>query len=162
VELGAGPGAGNLVICEVVKVHLQNKYLDKDGMLDTEKLDLVARMGGAWYSRCTSDSLFTIPKPLQTQGIGVDSLPGHAKLSKVLTGNDLGRLGNADRLPSSQELKVNKEKYLDPINAELKSLDEDSILIRLHAIAKQQLSDGHLLTAISTLINTSDYGNGTT
>lgn len=162
VVLGDGPGAGNLVICEVVKIHLQNKYLDKDGMLDTEKLDLVARMGGAWYSRCTTESLFIIPKPLQTKGIGVDSLPDHVKLSKVLTGNDLGRLGNAERLPTKEELKINKEKYLNPISAELKSLELNSILIKLHSIAQQQLSDGHLLAAISTLINTSDYTNGGT
>lgn len=160
IALGEDPGAGNLVICEVVKIHLQNKYLDKEGILDTEKLDLVARMGGSWYARCTSESLFTIPKPLQTLGIGVDSLPSHTRSSKVLTGNELGRLGNADRLPNTQELKINKAKYLDPIHVELKNMDEDSILFRLHTLAQQQLLEGHLLTAISTLINTSDYLNG--
>jgi len=160
IALGDGPGAGNLVISEVVKIHIRNEYLDGNGMLDTEKLDLVARLGGAWYSRCTAESLFVIPKPLQTKGVGVDSLPNHVRTSRVLTGNDIGRLGNADRLPTPEELKVNKEKYLDPIEDELKQLGEQDLFIRLHGLAQEQLSNGELMLAISTLINSTAYGEG--
>ncbi len=160
VALGNGPGGGNLVICEVVKIHIQNKYLDSQGKLDTTTLDLVARMGGAWYTRSTSESLFTIPKPLQTKGIGVDSLPGHVQSSKVLTGNDLGRLGNTDSLPNEKELIANMEKYLDPIKDDLKGQDQESILKRLHSLAQQQLNNGDTQSAICTLINSTALLNG--
>lgn len=159
VALGDTAGAGNLVICEVIKIHIQKRYLDKEGQLDSEVLDLVARMGGAWYARCTPESLFKIPKPLQSQGIGVDRLPDHARDSKILTGNVLGRLGNAERLPSLEELKINKEKYFDPIDDEIKQLEESALLEKLHKMALQQLTDEDALVAISTLINTSQYIN---
>lgn len=103
IELGDGPGAGNLVLAEVLKVHLQEEYLDQDGRLDTRLLDLVGRMGGSWYTRASGDSLFEIPKPLRTLGIGVDSLPESARNSTILTGNELGRLGNSEVMPASEE-----------------------------------------------------------
>lgn len=103
IELGDGPGAGNLVLAEVLKIHLQEEYLDQDGRLDTRLLDLVGRMGGSWYTRASGDSLFEIPKPLRTLGIGVDSLPESARNSTVLTGNELGRLGNSEVMPTSEE-----------------------------------------------------------
>ena len=162
VALGDGPGAGNLVICEVVKFHIDNRYLDESGFLDTVALDLVARMGGAHYSRCTPDSLFTIPKPIKTKGIGVDSLPAHAKVSKILTGNDLGRLGNVDRNPNAEELKNNQRRILDPINKELQEMDKESVLHRIHTIAQQQLTADDKLSPIATLINGTKYIDGKT
>ena len=103
IELGDGPGAGNLVLAEVLKIHLQEEYLDQDGGLDTRVLDLVGRMGGSWYTRASGDSLFEIPKPLRTLGIGVDSLPESARNSTILTGNELGRLGNSEVMPAFEE-----------------------------------------------------------
>ena len=113
IELGDGPGAGNLVLAEVLKIHLQEEYLDQDGRLDTRLLDLVGRMGGSWYTRASGDSLFEIPKPLRTLGIGVDSLPESARNSTVLTGNELGRLGNSEVMPAfeEQERLAAKEKW---------------------------------------------------
>lgn len=99
IPLGDGPGAGNLVLARVVLIHVKEDYLDAEGMLDTTKLDLVARMGGSYYSRVTPESLFEIPKPVRGKGIGIDQLPEAIRNSDILTGNNLGRLGNVKQLP---------------------------------------------------------------
>jgi len=102
VELGQEGGAGNLVICEVVKMHFDEEILDENGQIDQHKIDLVARMGGNWYSRANM-GMFEVPKPLSTLGIGVDQIPENIRSSKVLTGNDLGKLGNVEALPNEEE-----------------------------------------------------------
>lgn len=99
-HLGTEGGAGNLVICEVIKIHVREEYLNEQGTLDQKKLDLVARLGGSWYSRNNADNLFEVPKPLVTKGIGFDRLPDSIKLSTIFTGNDLGMLANTEELPS--------------------------------------------------------------
>lgn len=99
-SLGEQGGAGNLVICEVVKIHLKEEYLNEKGIPDQKKLDMVARLGGNWYSRNNDSNLFEVPKPLVTKGIGFDKLPNEIKLSKIFTGNDLGMLANVEILPS--------------------------------------------------------------
>ncbi len=104
IALGDQGGAGNLVIARVVKIHINKAVLNQDNRIDTTKMDLVARMGGMWYTRATGDSLFQIPKPLRTKGIGVDQLPDHVKNSDILTGNDLGRLGNVEHAPSISDI----------------------------------------------------------
>ena len=99
-HLGTEGGAGNLVICEVIKIHVREEYLNEQGTLDQKKLDLVARLGGNWYSRNNADNLFEVSKPLVTKGIGFDRLPDSIKLSTIFTGNDLGMLANTEELPS--------------------------------------------------------------
>ena len=100
-HLGTEGGAGNLVICEVIKIHVREEYLNEEGNLDQIKLDLVARLGGNWYSRNNAENLFEVPKPLVTKGIGFDLLPDAIKYSKIFTGNDLGMLANVEALPGS-------------------------------------------------------------
>ena len=97
--LGSEGGAGNLVICEIIKIHVREEYLNEEGNLDQKKLDLVARLGGNWYSRNNQNNLFEVPKPLVTKGIGFDQLPEAIKYSKIFTGNDLGMLANVEQLP---------------------------------------------------------------
>ena len=97
--LGTEGGAGNLVICEVLKIHVGEEYLNEEGNLDQKKLDLVARLGGNWYSRNNEKNLFEVPKPLVTKGIGFDLLPNEIKYSNIFTGNDLGMLANTEQLP---------------------------------------------------------------
>lgn len=99
IPLGSKGGAGNLVICEVLLMHINEKILDVDGKIDQWKLDAVARMGGDYYCRAQGESIFKVAKPITTTGIGVDQIPGVIRNSKVLTGNDLGMLGNVERLP---------------------------------------------------------------
>ncbi|WP_374461873.1 flavin reductase family protein [Chryseobacterium taeanense] len=97
--LGDQGGAGNLVICEVQKIHIREEYLNDEANLDQAKLDMVARLGSNWYSRSNENNLFEVPKPLVTKGIGFDLLPDEIKLSKIFTGNDLGMLANIEVLP---------------------------------------------------------------
>ena len=100
IELADTPGAGNLILVKVELIHINKKYLTDD-KLDTQKLDLVGRMGESWYTRASGASLFEIPKPIRTKGIGVDNLPLAVRESKILTGNNLGRLGNLESVSTS-------------------------------------------------------------
>jgi len=110
IELGTGGGAGNLVICEVVKCHLDDAILDEEGKIDQHKLDLVSRAGGSYYSR-VKKGFFEIPKPLSTLGIGVDALPDSVRNSKTLSGNDLGLLANVEQLPNKATVEAFKLKH---------------------------------------------------
>ena len=105
IALGNQGGAGNLVICEVLKIHISEAILDDKGAIVQEKLDLVARLGGNWYSRANA-GLFEVPKPLTTLGIGVDAIPDFVKNSGLFSGNDLGLLANIDALPSPEEVAI--------------------------------------------------------
>ena len=100
--LGKEGGAGNLIICEVLKVHVREEFLDENEKLDQKKLNLVSRLGGNWYGKTSADTLFEVPKPLATKGIGYDQLPEEIKNSTVFTGNDLGMLANIEELPKGQ------------------------------------------------------------
>lgn len=110
VKLGTEGGAGNLIICEVVKMHINDEVLDEKGAIDQVKLDLVSRAGGSFYSRAKS-GFFEIPKPLSTLGIGVDALPEHVRNSNILTGNDLGLLANVETLPTEDAILAFKEEH---------------------------------------------------
>lgn len=106
ISLGEKPGAGNLILAEVKLIHIQEEILDEEGKIDQEKIDLVARLGGDWYCRVTADNLFKVAKPLTTLGIGIDALPEGVRNSRVLTGNDLGMLGNIEQLPDPEEVEA--------------------------------------------------------
>ena len=97
--LGNEGGAGNLIICEVLKVHVREEFLDENEKLDQTKLNLVSRLGGNWYGKTSPETLFEVPKPLSKKGIGYDKLPQEIKKSKIFTGNDLGMLANIEELP---------------------------------------------------------------
>lgn len=151
VALGDGPGAGNMVICEVVAIHIDDRVLDEDGRLDQERLDLVGRLGGDWYVRAHGDALFEVEKPLATKGIGVDALPRSVRQSTVLTGNDLGKLGNVEMLPLQSEVEEFMEhhrilaifrQYADPMERRE----------ALHHYAKEQLEKGKVRKAWKALL----------
>jgi hypothetical protein len=105
IALGDQGGAGNLVICEVVKIHINEAVLDKDGLIDQHKIDLVARMGANWYSR-SNVGMFEVEKPLTTLGVGVDAIPNFVKESPIFNGNDLGKLGNIEAIPTEEEIAI--------------------------------------------------------
>ena len=96
IELGNQGGAGNLVVCEVLLIHVDENILDANKNIDPNKIDLVSRMGGNWYCRASGNTLFEVEKPIATMGIGIDKIPAHIRNSKVLTGNNLGQLGNVE------------------------------------------------------------------
>lgn len=108
IELGDQGGAGNLIICEVLLMHISENVLDEKKQIDPNKIDLVARMGGNWYSRASGSSLFEVAKPLQNPGIGIDMIPEYIRKSNVLSGNNLGQLGNIEKLPSVAEIEEYK------------------------------------------------------
>jgi flavin reductase (DIM6/NTAB) family NADH-FMN oxidoreductase RutF len=152
ISLGEEGGAGNLVICEVLQIHLDERILDASGAIAPLKLDPVARLGGNWYTKITAESLFQIPKPLTTLGIGVDQIPEEIRFSPVLTGNNLGRLGNVEQLPSPEELAAFGQT---PEVLELKKrfqLDPESWLDHLHRWAKEELESGDVDVAWKILL----------
>jgi flavin reductase (DIM6/NTAB) family NADH-FMN oxidoreductase RutF len=149
IELGTEGGAGNLIISRVVNIHIRDEYKGDDGNIDTEKLDLVARMGGNWYSRATKDALFEIPKPLLSRGIGVDALPVHAINSTVLTGNDLGRLGNMAEKPSVESIE--KAIKISEVKDAMLTPDIEEKYKKLHRIVKKQLENNNVAQALSVL-----------
>ena len=120
-ELGRNGGAGNLVICEVQKIHIDEGVLDENQMVDQQKIDLVSRMGGNWYCRANDASMFEVDKPITTIGIGVDTQPEKIRTSDQLTGNDLGILGNMENIPTDEQI----EKGLSSLDALSMSLAKD-------------------------------------
>jgi flavin reductase (DIM6/NTAB) family NADH-FMN oxidoreductase RutF len=98
-SLGEIGGAGQLVICEVLTIHLDDSLLNEDKKIDQTKLELIARLGGDWYCRVNKDNLFIVPKPNVKLGIGMDALPESIRFSKLLTGNHLGMLANVHEMP---------------------------------------------------------------
>lgn len=152
IHLGENPGAGNLILAEVKLIHINEDILDEDGKIDQAKIDLVARLGGDWYCRVTPESLFKVAKPLTTLGIGVDALPKGVRNSKVLTGNDLGMLGNIEHLPGDEEIDAIKG------NEEVKEIfdatigDANNRERELHELAKQWLSKGNVNDALKLVL----------
>lgn len=108
-ELGKEGGAGNLVICEIIRIHIHENVLNAENQIDTQKIDLVARMGDNWYCRANGDALFEVKKPITTIGIGYDQLPEEIKNSKILNGNNLGLLASVEQLPGAEEIAEYKK-----------------------------------------------------
>lgn len=135
IELGQNGGAGNLVICEVLRIHINEDVLDENGMIDQHKIDLVSRMGGNWYCRANEKSMFEIQKPITTIGIGVDQIPEDIRNSTVLTGNDLGLLGSVEALPTQEEI----DNYNAPLGEK-------------HQVAKELLDTGEVINAWKVLL----------
>ena len=150
IPLGEDPGAGNLVIAEVLLMHFQDRYLNSEGMLVTEKINWVARMGGSWYAQIRPEALFQIPKPNSNIGIGVDQLPHSVQNSTVLTGNNLGRLGNIDRLPTQTEIAQMKQS--DPVLQILSNFKKKDQRNQLHQMAQQELVQKNDYEALTILM----------
>lgn len=151
IPLADAPGAGNLVLARVERMHIQEEYLDAAGQLDSQKLDLIGRMGGSWYTRSSGDSLFEIPKPLRTKGIGVDNLPKHVVNSTVLTGNNLGRLGNLERLPSVRAIAEIKKDT--DVSLLLNGTSTIESLEKVHQLAKKWIAEDRPSDALALLFS---------
>jgi flavin reductase (DIM6/NTAB) family NADH-FMN oxidoreductase RutF len=151
IELGSSGGAGNLVICEILLMHIDTTILDENQQIDPIKIDLVARMGGNWYCRANGDALFEVAKPLATHGIGVDKIPFNIRNSKILTGNNLGQLGNIEQLPD--ETQVNEFKLMELSDVFLQHQNSPQSLEKeLHKIAGAFLNEGRVEEAWKTLL----------
>lgn len=146
VALGTEGGAGNLVICEVVKIHIDEAILDEKGNIDQHKIDLVARMGGNWYTRANM-GMFEVEKPLTTLGIGVDTIPDFIKENSIFNGNDLGKLGNIEVIPNEEEIAIFVQENFS-VKAVLSSDDE----LKRFQLAKDYLDKNEALTAWKVLL----------
>jgi flavin reductase (DIM6/NTAB) family NADH-FMN oxidoreductase RutF len=150
-ELGHEGGAGNLIICEVLRIHVREDLIDANGLIDQHKIDLVSRMGGDWYCRADVQSMFEIKKPITTCGVGFDALPADVKNSTVLTGNDLGQLAGIEEVPN--ETDVNEYKLIE-LSELFVSLENDAVELekQLHQKAKALLAENKLEEAWLTLL----------
>lgn len=146
IPMGAEGGAGNLILCEVLKMHIHESVLDDAGNIDQHKIDLVSRLGGNWYSR-SSEGLFEVEKPLTTLGVGVDAIPQFVKASKLFDGNDLGKLGNTETLPTTEEIDIFVKESFE-IKGVLSADDEDTKLAK----AKQYLGENRVADAWKVLL----------
>lgn len=144
--LGDKGGAGNLIFSQVVKIHINSNVLDENGSIDQLKIDQVARMGGNWYSRA-NQGLFEVPKPLSTLGIGVDQIPENIRLSKILTGNDLGLLGNVAKIPDAQEIADFLADHPSVMTLKISGDVE-----KIHKKAQEFIRDNEVLSAWKLLL----------
>ncbi|MFM2134765.1 MAG: hypothetical protein RL021_165 [Bacteroidota bacterium] len=152
IETGTEGGAANLIICEVVRMHIDEAVLDADKKIDPEKIDLIGRMGGEWYCRASGSALFQVAKPLSTPGIGVDRLPHAIKNSSVLTGNNLGQLGNHPDFPSeAQVLETSSKDYIKELRTRF-GHDPKLFELRLHELAKALLERNEVEAAWRVLL----------
>jgi flavin reductase (DIM6/NTAB) family NADH-FMN oxidoreductase RutF len=147
IALGEDGGAGNLVVCEVVKLHITKEVLNADETINQEALDLVARAGGSYYTRANK-GFFEIPKPLRTLGIGVDALPESVRNSMILTGNDLGILGNVEALPDKESI----EQFVNDVSVHYPNIRKMTHREK-HKIAKNYLSFGDVDSALKLLLS---------
>jgi len=152
IELGEGGGAGNMIVCEILKIHIAESILDENQAIDQKKIDLVARMGGDWYCRADENSMFEIKKPITTRGVGVDEMPQEIVTSNILTGNDIGQLGGIEALPN--ETEVNDYKLTELIELFVSLEDDPKKLEKeLHIRAKELLKENKLTEAWKTLLS---------
>lgn len=153
IPLGENAGAGNLIMAEIKLIHIREEILNGSGRIDQAKIDLVARLGGDWYCRVTEDNLFRVEKPVRTLGIGMDSLPSAIRNSDILSGNNLGQLGNVEKLPEDEEIESFKS---DP---ELRQIldatigDSSNRERELHQYAKKLLEGGNVRDAWKILLS---------
>ena len=128
IALGKEGGAGNLVICEVLKIHIDESILDEDKNIDPLKLGALSRLGGNWYGKATKDSLFQIVKPIGKIGIGIDALPVEIRNSSILTGSELAILASDEQIPEKEDFPEREGKNT----------------AEKHTLAKKYLSQGNV------------------
>jgi hypothetical protein len=152
IELGANGGAGNLIFCELLLMHIDDSVLDSNKVIDPHLIDLVSRMGANYYCRASGSSVFEVEKPLVALGIGVDQIPYNIRNSKVLTGNNLGQLGNVQSLPEPKHVRefINRGAIAEAF--EMYGKDKSKLEDHLHQIAKRLLEENKVEEAWKVLL----------
>jgi len=151
ISLGEKGGAGNLVVCEIIKMHISENILNRDHQIDPNKIDLVGRMGANWYCRSSNTSLFEVQKPNSKIGIGYDQLPQHIRNSDIFSGNDLAKLANIESLPTIEDVEKFKGNN-DLVIILESSLDEKQTRENLHYHCKKLLQENKVSDAWCTLL----------
>jgi flavin reductase (DIM6/NTAB) family NADH-FMN oxidoreductase RutF len=152
IKLGSEGGAGNLVLCEVVMMHVKEEILDEHGNIDPYKLNAVARMGGDYYLHAIKESIFELPKPLRNKGIGVDQLPEFIRASNLLTGNNLARLGNTEIIPNDEEVSAFRTSPLVTYILAKYAGNPAKQRLELELLGKKLLEDNQVLDAWKALL----------
>jgi len=150
IELGQNGGAGNLVVCEIIKIHIRTEVLNEDGKIDPIKMDQVARMGGHWYTRAKA-GLFQLPQPTTKIAIGFDQLPADVRTSRILTGNELAKLAGVEHLPDETSVNEYKLIELSDLFIELENNPEE-LEMALHTRAQNLLAQNDIESAWKTLL----------
>lgn len=147
IKLGDEGGAGNLIVAEILRMHISEEVMTKDGGIDPHRLDLVARMGGDWYCRASGDAVFSIAKPGREHGIGVDAMPEHIRESTILSGNDIGLLGSIPELPTNEEIMAFRAEPKMAALIKWQHKNEHEVQQQLHQNAQMLLSQGKVKEA---------------
>jgi len=150
VPLGEGGGSGNLVISEIILIHINENILNENGQIEPSLIDTVGRMGGNYYTRANGESLLQVPKPNRNIGIGIDQIPEKIRDSKILTGNDLGKLGNIESLPTKEEIE--SIKSFGAVQGLLLQKDSKNFEYEVELLAKGFLDKGDIETAWKILL----------
>ena len=154
IPLGDKNASGNLVICEVVQFHVDEKIM-QDGILEPNLIKLVGRNSANYYTKAFDSSIFEIEKPITTKGIGIDQLPDYIKHSDNLSGNELGQLGNIESLPTEDSLNKFIDTYkkiqfdADEIAGLLKHSDYHSLFSAGIALSKDEPATSRRIIEIS-------------
>lgn len=151
-EMGFEGGAANLIICEILLMHIDDDILTPEKKIDPNKIDLVARMGGDLYCRASGDALFEVTKPLTTLGVGIDRLPIDIRTSTILTGNNLGQLGNVEKFPDDEAVAEFRHRdFMKEIFSRF-GHDENMLRNKIHELAKTLLEQKHVEEAWKVLL----------
>lgn len=147
IETGREGGAGNLIVAEMLLMHVNSEVLTADGKIDQQKIDLVGRLGSDWYVRASGPALFEVPKPARNLGVGFDALPQVIKDSRILTGNDLGMLGNCEVIPDHDQVEIyrhmNKDlaEILERFSGDKQMLEQELHRLAQHLLSKNKPED---------------------
>jgi len=152
-ETGSEGGAGNLIIAEMICMHISPEVLTADGKINQQQLDLVGRLGSDWYVRASGAALFEVPKPARNLGIGFDQLPAHIRFSKILTGNDLGMLANCEQLPDMDSVAIFQRMQKDLGSIVNMEVSKEEKRERLHKLAHQMLQENKAPDAWKVLLS---------
>jgi len=152
IKLGDEGGAGNLIVAEILRMHISEDVLTKEGTIDPHRIDLVARMGGDWYCRASGDAVFSIAKPGREHGIGVDAMPEHIRESTILSGNDLGLLGSIHQLPTHEELEAFRADPKMTALVKWQHKNRHEVEKQLHQNAQMLLAEGRIKEAWMMLL----------
>lgn len=152
IETGTGGGAANLIICEVLLMHIDENIFDEKGLIDPDKINLVGRMGGNYYVKATGSAIFTVPKPNDKMSLGIDALPEAVRMSHILTGNELARLGSLEHFPTAVEVAAYAKSDLVRQIHILCAGEPEMLIQQVHLKVRQLIAKGEVNEAMKLIL----------
>jgi flavin reductase (DIM6/NTAB) family NADH-FMN oxidoreductase RutF len=152
IETGTGGGSANLIICEVLLIHVNKNIFDDNGLIDPDKINLVGRMGGNNYVKASGNAIFKVPKPNDKMSLGIDALPEPVRMSKVLTGNELARLGSLENFPTAVEVgAIAKSDLVRQLQIRY-ATDYELLIQHAHLLARELIAKNEINEAMKLLL----------